>query len=759
MGSDKYKTTQKTTERSNKDQIFSGKTAPIRVAQVIGKWKGGGVESVVMNYYRHIDRNKIQFDFLIDEDSTNIPTEEIEKLGGKIILIPPYQKLPKYIKALKKIFKENNYHIVHSHINTLSVFPLYAAKKAGVKVRIAHSHSTSNPKEVLRNIIKYILKPLSKKYATDYFACSEFAGRWLFGNKAFDKGKVTIIHNAIDIDKFKFDEKARKSIRQELEIAEDTLVIGHVGRFMKQKNHTFLIEVFNEVHKENPNSKLILVGEGPLLEKIKEKAKKLGLNDSVLFLGQRKDVNKLYSAMDVFCLPSLYEGLPVVGIEAQAASIKCIFSNNITAETVISKNTDRLKINRKMWVDAIVASSAQSQKKTKINIQYNIHNNVDLLEKMYGKFHEYNSRVLYFMDSLEIGGIQTLTFNWALELRKKDIEVDFLVLDYGYVSSIESQLKKNKFNVYKINGINFNSPLYLFNYRKKIINFFKRNNNYCAIHLHGSSKNYQVLKYAKRYGIRVRIAHAHSSNFKTNNFIKKMIGSIFKKSLKKYSTILCACSENAAKWLFGKNNNDPRIKTIKNAIKTENYLPNDDIREKMRARLGVKEKQILIGQIGRLVPVKNHNFSIKLFEKLSVDNDDYRMIFVGDGELRGELENNITKKQLGKKIALKGSMNNIGDILQAIDIIIMPSLFEGLPMSLIEAQASGTKCIVSDQISREADITGDVYFVSLQDIDTWTNIIRNINTEKNNNSRKINKNGFCMDEVVFELIEMYGVTA
>lgn len=386
MGSDKYKTTQKTTERSDKDQIFSGRTAPIRVAQIIGKWKGGGVESVVMNYYRHIDRNKIQFDFLIDEDSANIPTEEIEKLGGKIILIPPYQKLPKYTKALKKIFKENNYHIVHSHINTLSVFPLYAAKKAGVKVRIAHSHSTSNPKEALRNMIKYILKPLSKRYATDYFACSEFAGRWLFGNKAFDKGKVTIIHNAIDIDKFKFDEKACKSIRQELGIADDTLVIGHVGRFMKQKNHTFLIEVFNEVHKENPNSKLILVGEGPLLENIKEKVKKLGLNDDVLFLGQRKDVNKLYSAMDVFCLPSLYEGLPVVGVEAQLNGLNCIFSQNITQEAIISKDSTKTLNLSQEWQKTIIQNSKRIRKrseKEERDNKFNIKNEVETLQKQY----------------------------------------------------------------------------------------------------------------------------------------------------------------------------------------------------------------------------------------------------------------------------------------------------------------------------------------------------------------------------------------
>ena len=223
---------------------------PIRVAQVMGKWLGGGVESVVMNYYRHIDRSKIQFDFICDADSTNIPYEEIEKLGGKVIIVPPYQKIIQYEKQMKKVLIEGGYNIVHSHINTLSFFPLMAAKKAGVPVRIAHSHSTSNKKEWKKNLMKNALRPLSKVYATDYMCCSELAGRYLFGNKTYDEGKVHLLNNAIDVDKFRYDEKIRKQKREELGIKEDTLVIGHVGRFVTQKNHTFLIDVFHEVHEQ-----------------------------------------------------------------------------------------------------------------------------------------------------------------------------------------------------------------------------------------------------------------------------------------------------------------------------------------------------------------------------------------------------------------------------------------------------------------------------------------------------------------------------
>ena len=281
----------------------------IIVAHIMGKWNGGGVESVVMNYYKNIDRNRIQFHFLCDEDSTDIPYEEIEKLGGKVIVIPPYQKLFEYQKELYRIFEENNYKIVHSHINALSVFPLRIAKKAGVPIRIAHSHSTSNKKEWKKNILKMILRPFSKLYANKYFACTEYSGKWLFGKKVVERKELNVINNAIDLKKFEFNKNTREDLRKKLGIKEDVLVIGHVGRFMKQKNHEFLIDVFEKAIKQDDNIYLILVGQGPLEDKIKEMVKEKGIEDKILFLGQRNDVNKLYQAMDIFVLPSLYEGL------------------------------------------------------------------------------------------------------------------------------------------------------------------------------------------------------------------------------------------------------------------------------------------------------------------------------------------------------------------------------------------------------------------------------------------------------------------
>lgn len=317
---------------------------PIRIAQIIGKWLGGGVEAVVMNYYHHIDRTKIQFDFICDNDSTNIPYKEIEELGGKVILIPPYQKVFKYHKELKKVLKDGNYKIVHSHINTLSVFSLFAAKCAGVPVRIAHSHSTTNKKEWKKNIVKVTLRPFTKLVATDYMACTEHAGRWMFGTKAFDNDKVYILNNAIDLDKFKYDEKLRKKIRKELKLSDNTVVIGHIGRFVAQKNHTQLIDIFNGYHKNNNNSVLMLIGQGPLMEEIKEKVNNLGLKDCVIFLGQKDNANEYYNAMDLFLFPSLYEGLGMVVIEAQVNGLPCVVSDEVPKIAKISDNIKFISI-------------------------------------------------------------------------------------------------------------------------------------------------------------------------------------------------------------------------------------------------------------------------------------------------------------------------------------------------------------------------------------------------------------------------------
>jgi glycosyltransferase EpsF len=322
---------------------------------VIGSIAKGGVEAVVFNYYRTIDRERVQFDFIIDEDSPNEIPNDIQELGCRVYKIPSYRHLPAYMKSLKRIFAEGQYRIVHSHMNTLSVFALSAAKRAGVPVRSAHSHSTAGKGEFARNIMKYALRPFSRVCPTHLFACSEYAGRWLFGDRAFEKGEVTVIRNAIDTSKFRFNAQTRERVRRELGVT-DKLVIGHVGRFMPQKNHTFLLDIFAEVHRKKPDSVLLLIGDGELRQAMEEKAEWLGLGDSVMFLGARDDVHELYQAMDEFVLPSLYEGLAVVRVEAASAGLPCLVSAG-QAEELESVNGKYIGINETdlpLWRDAVL---------------------------------------------------------------------------------------------------------------------------------------------------------------------------------------------------------------------------------------------------------------------------------------------------------------------------------------------------------------------------------------------------------------------
>lgn len=331
---------------------------PIRVAQVLNRMDSGGIESVVMNYYRYIDRNKVQFDFYLAEGSSFPQREELLKLGAGIYLIPAYSKPLKYHQALYKAFKEKKYRIVHAHLSTMSVFPLFATWRAGVPVRICHNHTTAYWGEGIKTLLKYILRPFNKIFATDYFACGETAGRWMYGDRCFDSGRVTVMPNAIDTEKFTFNPEARVRLRDEFGIPQDAFVVGHVGRFMYQKNHSFLIDIFAELLREKLDARLLLIGEGELMGQIQEKVQRLGIEKSVIFTGARGDVNKLYSVMDVFCLPSFYEGMPVVAWEAQADGLPCAFSDKVSKEAKQGENSCFLNLKRSSseWASLLLKS-------------------------------------------------------------------------------------------------------------------------------------------------------------------------------------------------------------------------------------------------------------------------------------------------------------------------------------------------------------------------------------------------------------------
>lgn len=338
----------------------------VRVMQVMGNMNSGGVEAVIMNYYRNIDRDKVQFDFVVNKNSKIPQKEEILSLGGNIYYVTGYKNIFKYMLEIRKIIKENKYTIVHSNVNTLSVFPLFMAWICRVPVRICHNHSTAGKGEFLRNTLKYFLRPFNRLFANKYFACGEYAGRWMFGNRNFDKGRVKVINNAIDLDKFVYNLEIRNKMRKKLGIS-DNLVVGHIGRFNKQKNHEYIIKIFSEVLKKNDKAILLLVGEGELQDGIKKMVVDIGIEDKVKFLGVRSDANCIFQVMDVFILPSLYEGLPVVGVEAQAAGLSCVFSNRMTKLVKVIDNVKFLDLDYDVdkWSNTILESARIDRKNTR----------------------------------------------------------------------------------------------------------------------------------------------------------------------------------------------------------------------------------------------------------------------------------------------------------------------------------------------------------------------------------------------------------
>lgn len=307
----------------------------VRIAHIIGKMWAGGVEAVVFNYYRAIDHDEIQFDFFYDEDSTVEPPQDIIEMGARFYKMPPYQKLWLYIPQLIKLLRLNNYTIVHSHLNTLSVFPLFAAWIAGVKIRIAHNHSVPGGSEWKRNLAKNILKHFSTLFATHYFACSEKAGRWLFGDRIYENGSVEIIKNAIDFERFHRDDIVKKSLAEKYDLEGHT-VYGHVGRFTFAKNHMKLLSIFHEIYLIDNEARFVLVGDGELRQQIENKIHELGLDDVVICTGKVNNPESYYSIIDVMILPSNFEGLPMTVIESQITGVPIIVSYAVPKEAVIS---------------------------------------------------------------------------------------------------------------------------------------------------------------------------------------------------------------------------------------------------------------------------------------------------------------------------------------------------------------------------------------------------------------------------------------
>ena len=349
----------------------------IRVLHVLGGVGPGGAESRIMDLYRQMDREKIQFDFLVhsgaikhagDDPKLRKPEfydEEIQRLGGRIYVLPKFRVYNyfSYKKAIRRFFREHReFRIVQGHMTSTAGIYLPIARKYGVPVTIAHSRNAGVEKGLKGIATRFFRRNLAGK-ADVLLACSALAGEDVFGSRAMQEGRVKIVHNAIDVKKFLFDPKQRDALRAELGI-EDRLVLGHVGRFNYQKNHPFLIDIFAQVSKKRQDAVLVLVGEGPDRERMEEKCRELGLADRVFFVGNQREPWKYYQAFDAFVLPSFFEGLPGVLVEAQSAGLKCFVSDTITKEAQATELVYYLSLQQPAseWAQQIVEQAGYERK-------------------------------------------------------------------------------------------------------------------------------------------------------------------------------------------------------------------------------------------------------------------------------------------------------------------------------------------------------------------------------------------------------------
>ena len=356
----------------------------IRILHVVTYMGRGGLETMLMNYYRHIDRSKVQFDFLVHRDFEADYDKEIKELGGRIYHVSrliPWSK--KYKKELTKFFHSHpEYSIVHVHQDCLSSVALKCAEECNIPVRIAHCHSSSAVKNIKYPIKLFYMKKIPE-YATHLFACGKEAGDWMFSGNPYE-----VVRNAINLDRYSFTENVRLKVRENLGIT-NTTVVGHVGNFTAAKNHSFLIDIFEKIHAMQSNTVLLLVGGGDGMEDIKKKVEKLQLSDCVRFLGTRTDVNELMQAMDVFVFPSLYEGLPVTMIEEQASGIPAVISDHVSDECIVTNDlisVMKLEDSPEAWAEMILKQSKKARVEHYSEIQaagYDINIEAKKLEQFY----------------------------------------------------------------------------------------------------------------------------------------------------------------------------------------------------------------------------------------------------------------------------------------------------------------------------------------------------------------------------------------
>ena len=665
---------------------------PIRVLQVLGTLNLGGAESRIMDLYRNIDRQQIQFDFLIHTNEKQHFQEEVETMGGRIYRLPRFKvyNYLSYCKAVKKFFQEHpEIKAVHGHMTSTAGIYLSIAKKYGVPMTIAHARSAGVDPGIKGKITLFLRRNL-KKQADYCFTCSALAGEAVFGKEAMEEGRVRTIPNAIEAGKYTFCQENRDRIRKELNI-ENKFVIGHVGRFDFMKNHKFLLDVFEEIIKEHSQAILMLLGDGSLKQEMQELAKQKNLQDKVLFLGNRKNVSDYFQAMDYFVFPSLFEGLPGTVVEAQAAGLKCLIANTITGEVVFSDMVKRMSLEKtaKDWANYVLDTKEYTRENTLQVIEdagFDVKKQVKNMTEFYKTSEK--EKLMLMVPMLHQGGFERVCVLTARMLQP-----------YYQVFICVFNMEDLAYDVQGLPIIHLN--LGVKNGKiGKVLNVFKR----CLA----------VAKWKKRLGIDVTYSFGPTANMV--NVLSKSRGETWC-GIRSYMDM--DPSNHGMLKLFT-NRADKIIscsKYIEEELKETFHCQNVDtlynpynsqwICEQAKEKItdvpwNTKESLTLVS-MGREDDVKGFWHLLKAFSIVVKEEKEAKLVIVGDGSFE---EYKKLAKELGieKNVFFTGLKKNPFPYIALADIYVLTSYNEGFPNALVEAMTLGVPVIATNCLTGPAEI-------------------------------------------------------
>lgn len=661
---------------------MSDKKEPIRVLQYIGSLEAGGSQSMIMNIYRNIDRSKVQFDFAVDRKGKDnlFYKDEIESLGGKIYIFDEYFKGYNYFafkKQWKEFFRKHpEYKIIHCHVRSVASIVLKIAKQNGL-VTICHSHSTSNGKGI-KAVAKKMLQSRIHKYCDYYFACSEESARWLYGENMTKSDKCIILNNAIDTSKYTFDEKVRARARKELGL-EDKKVLGQIGRIEKVKNYDFSIELLSRLLKEDDKYFLLIVGAGSLENIIMKKARKLGVDKKMMILKNRSDVPELLQAMDVFIMPSLYEGLPVSLVEAQASGLPCVISNNISDgflddECIVIRSLDNID----GWVLSIeeIFSNNGVRKDNKWLIEEAGFDIREVSQRMIAFYQKTAKRKIVFcLGSMGHGGAErvvSVLANYFIENNDVSIVITRpCKIEYKLDERIRHiALDESE----KSGGIVRRSVRRI----KKLRLFLKKESPDIVIAFL-PEPSFRLMMAKTFLPVKTIISVRNDPNKEYNSFIKKLLVRI----LYVRADGFVFQTPDAKKWFSEK-------------IQKKSVIIPNPVDEKFFRKPYTGEREKKIVSVGRLVKQKNQKMLIDAFSEFRKRHKDYILEIYGDGLLRNKLQIYVDSLDLHESVKLVGEAPNIERKIYKAKMFILTSDYEGMPNALMEAMALGVPCISTD---------------------------------------------------------------